>query len=295
MLLGRAVVPILCLMVHAAASVHSFSTTSSGRLSPSRETPFGRRQQQQRHSVSLGRSPSPTTIHNSLRSSLLLLQSIPRGGASSSTSTALFSQQQQLWQTLDAAWTAHPYLAASIVCGIKALLADGVAQRRQQQQHTTNYYDPRRSLAFTMYGAGYQGLVQEFIYNTLYTRWFGAATTIRVVASKVIFDAVVHNACICIPMAYVVRALVMPTTTTSRSSIPQAIRSYLHDVRYRGLLLQYYSIWIPTNILLYTFIPPHWRITCMATVSFFWMILLSRTVSTSSPAVGSPKQPRRRQ
>ena len=130
-----------------------------------------------------------------------------------------------------------------------------------------------------MYGALYQGMAQELIYNNLYTYLFGSATTPMVVFKKVLFDAIFHNALVCIPMAYAVKAFVF------QYSLTKGIKQYIDDVRHHGLLFKYYALWMPVHALLFTIVPKHWRITVMATVSFFWMIILS-TISSRAREEG---------
>jgi protein Mpv17 len=200
--------------------------------------------------------------------------SVRRGGALEATPALV---------ALDACWKAHPLAAAAVVCATKASLADLVAQRRQQRLQTaatsnatageSRKLDVRRMFSFMTYGALYQGVMQELIYNNLYTYWFGSARTAGVVAKKVLFDAFFHNALICIPMAYAVKAFVF------QYSFFTGIQQYIDDVRHHGLLLKYYAIWMPVNAMIFTIVPTHWRITVMAMVSFFWMILLS-TISS---------------
>jgi hypothetical protein len=187
---------------------------------------------------------------------------------------------------VDGLWKQHPYLAAAIVCAIKAAAADLVAQRRPQQprgpsqsgsgkssDQATAPIDAKRTLSFVLYGALYQGMVQEFIYNNLYSRMFGDRPTLAVIAAKVGFDAIFHNALICVPMAYIVKAIVF------RYSLMEGLRRYRDDVLHHGLLIKYYCIWIPVNFCVYAFIPKHFRITTMAFVSFFWMTILSTIAS----------------
>ena len=114
-----------------------------------------------------------------------------------------------------------------------------------------------------------KGVIQEFIFNHFYTYLFGTATTALVVAKKVLFNAIFHNALICIPMAYAVKAFVY------HYSVRKAIHEYMDDVRYHGLLIKNNIIWIPVNALVFTVVPPHYRITVVAIVSFFWMFILS--------------------
>ena len=198
--------------------------------------------------------------------------------ATTSAAAAAFS-------AIDALWKANTLISAALVCAIKATAADLVAQKRQQRAYadidktTSCSSNPefklsfRRTLSFAIYGALYQGMAQELIYNNLYTHMFGSGKTMDVVVMKVLFDAVFHNALICIPMAYAVKAFVF------QYSLATGIRQYIDDVKNHGLLLKYYTLWMPVNAMIFSIIPTHWRITVMAMVSFFWMIILS-TISS---------------
>lgn len=163
----------------------------------------------------------------------------------------------------------HPLAAAAVVCAVKASLADVVAQARDQESS----YVQRRTVSFAVYGSLYQGCVQELIYNNFYTWLFGSSTALSVAIKKVLFDAVFHNALVCIPMSYVVKSLIF------RYSVRLALKQYVNDVLHHGLLLKYYVLWMPVNAMIFTIVPTHWRITVMACVSFFWMIILS-TISS---------------
>lgn len=70
-------------------------------------------------------------------------------------------------------------------------------------------------------------------------------------------------------MAYAVKAFVY------HYPLRTALEEYIDDVQHRGLLVKNNAIWIPVNALCFTIVPPHFRITVMAVVSFFWMFLLS--------------------
>ena len=214
--------------------------------------------------------------HSNLIANVLAI----RRGGSGSTTTELQSTAASVAAitAIDAFWKAHPLIAAAVVCSTKACLADLVAQHRQQRKESTTAakqkkLDIRRTISFVVYGALYQGMAQELIYNNLYTYLFGSATTARVVAKKVLFDAFFHNALVCIPMAYAVKSFVF------NYSLATAIRQYIDDVVHHGLLLKYYALWMPVNAMIFTVVPTHWRISVMAVVSFFWMIILS-TISS---------------
>jgi protein Mpv17 len=197
---------------------------------------------------------------------------------------------------LDAFWKTQPYLAAGLTCGIKASAADIVAQKRQfklrdeKQQKQQDDDDERsidtetagqetdyqRNLAYLLYGVIYQGIAQEFVYNHLYPAWFGTGTSVGVVATKVLFDLLVQTTLVTLPIAYLTKALIY------RHSFREALRRYFDDIYNHGLLKKYVLLWGPVQCLTFSIVPEHLRVTFIAFVSFFWLIILSTIASRTS-------------
>jgi protein Mpv17 len=191
-----------------------------------------------------------------------------------------------------------PYTTAALMCGIKASFADWIAQKRQirgrLENNPTNTNndattttatsttgssktDQRRNVAFLLYGALYQGVAQEYIYNHLYPLYFGVGRDARVVLMKVAFDLLLQTTLITLPIAYMTKALIY------QYSFREAIRRYINDVRNHGLLIKYFSLWGPVQCITFSIIPEHYRITFIAFVSFFWLIILSTISSRIIP------------
>jgi hypothetical protein len=191
-----------------------------------------------------------------------------------------------------------PYTTAAIVCGIKASTADFIAQKRQLRQRysknnigstlttpaNTTYdnnsstrniktLDWLRNISFLIYGSMYQGIAQEYIYNHLYPIYFGTNTNIITVLLKVFFDLFIQTTIITLPIAYTIKAVIYQYT------IQEAFARYIEDIRYNGLLTKYFVLWGPIQCITFSIIPEHYRISFIATVSFFWLIILS-TISS---------------
>lgn len=182
-------------------------------------------------------------------------------------------------------WMTSPYTAAAAVCGVKASAADLVAQNRQyslrgeekEQTRKRDFLkrglDFQRNIAFLLYGAVYQGMAQEFIYNHLYPVWFGTGTTMRIVLIKVSFDLFIQTTLITLPIAYLTKSLIY------RYSFKEGIRRYFDDIKNHGLLTKYFVLWGPVQCLTFSVVPEHLRVTFIAFVSFFWLIILSTIAS----------------
>ncbi|KAL3942825.1 MAG: hypothetical protein SGBAC_003063 [Bacillariaceae sp.] len=195
----------------------------------------------------------------------------------------------QSFSGIDAFFRTSPYTAAAVVCGMKGVCADFVAQKHQAKQRRENgqdlavkmnrdgslvskvvqKIDLKRSAAFLIYGAFYQGLVLEYSYNHIYPRLFGPGADLFSVLRKVSFDMCFQSPVLTLPVAYVSKAFV------SGYSVRVAVRKYLDDVVNHKLLLKYYMVWVPVMFFAFGVVPDRFRVTFCAMVSFFWMMILS--------------------
>ena len=177
----------------------------------------------------------------------------------------------------------QPYTAAALTCGVKASAADYVAQRRHlskrdgspdeieidEEGTEQEVFEAPRNLAFLLYGAIYQGMGQELIYNHLYSAWFGSGTGPAIVAAKVAFDLLIQTTLLTLPVAYLTKAAIF------RYSFAEGLRRYWEDITTHGLLLKYFALWGPVQCLTFSVVPEQFRIGFVAAVSFFWLIILS--------------------
>ena len=133
----------------------------------------------------------------------------------------------------------------------------------------------RQNLAFFLYGGAYLGMFQEFLYNGIYPRLFGVGSGPITVIQKVAFDMLIHSPFLCLPMAYIIKALVF------QQSFMDGIKRYIHDVKSNGLLTKCWQVWCPVQFMTFTIVPTQFRITFIACVSFFWLMILSAISSKS--------------
>lgn len=215
----------------------------------------------------------------------------------------LATKMTSVVQGVDAFYQTQPFFSAFLTCGAKASAADYLAQTSQNSVAEEEVTDPDttqpilqlqskeeadaeaeadvedfqkdRNLAFIIYGGLYTGITQEYIYNTIFPMLFGTGTDLRTVATEVIFDQCIVSTTLCLPIAYLVKAIVFGYP------IQEGFRRYINDIRYNGLLFKFWSIWIPVQCLTFSVVPEHLRIVFIAFVSFFWLILLS-TISSQT-------------
>ena len=168
-------------------------------------------------------------------------------------------------EAVDVFFRTAPYVASFMTCGFKAACSDGIAQRSEN----AGSLDVRRNLAFVLYGGGYQGCFQYFVFNKVFPVIFGEGTDAMTVALKVVADQLILTPFLCLPCAYLVKALIFAYP------LREGLERYLADAR-RDLLWKYWLLWTPTQCLTFSVVPEHLRIAFIAGISFFWLIILSR-------------------
>lgn len=191
-----------------------------------------------------------------------------------STSLNTFDMGETLGD-IETFYKTAPYTAAFMTCGIKASAADFLAQFRERtsDDKTKEQVELERNVAFILYGGIYQGMAQYYIYNVLFPLWFGTGQDFLSVTTKVAFDLIVISPFLCLPIAYLTKAVIYGT------SLSDGLNKYINDLKYEGLLQSYYSIWLPVQFCTFGLVPEHLRIAFIAMVSFFWLIILS-TISS---------------
>lgn len=211
-------------------------------------------------------------------------QSLSRSPTKPNSST---TTQLQVWShalaAIDGFYQTAPYAAGALTCCFKASAADYVAQTRQSSP--MQKFQVARNVAFLLYGALYQGVAQEYIYNDCYADWFGDTNAPIVVIKKVLFDLLVQTPLVTLPMAYLTKAVIF------RHSFQEGLLRYKHDVVNHGLLTKYFKLWGPVQCLTFGVVPEHLRITFIATVSFFWLIIFSTVSGRAQPVTNTAKSP----
>ena len=85
--------------------------------------------------------------------------------------------------------------------------------------------------------------------------------------SRVLFDNFVHVPLLYFPVYFSYNALCFNKSPTT------AVINYATEGK--GILLDYYKIWLPVSTVVISVIPPHLKIATFATFDIFWMTYLS--------------------
>ena len=161
-------------------------------------------------------------------------------------------------------------------------------------------YVLRQTLSYVTYGAMGLGLGSAIMYTQIMPRLllhlFNLITTttggggggpLLSMLVQTCFDNFICAPLLWLPPAYIIKSLFFPTAryTSVRTGEfkPRAIRTnlivglqnYWSDVRTKGLLWKYWSIWLPAQMITFSsWVPTHFRSPMTAGISFLWLLVL---------------------
>ena len=228
--------------------------------------PSSVQQQQQLHQPSITYSASQRSI-------------IP-----SPTTTPKTTALQMSLSDVSDFYAQNPLQAAVLTCGVKASVADGIAQIRaladgaRSNKWQIDDLEFRRNIAYVLYGGIFIGALCHYEYDVLFPILFGTEHSLWTSLQEVLFDNFVSGPLVWLPPAYIIKAVVYDYP------LQEGLQKYINDVKNEGLLEKYWSIWIPAQGISFTVVPDHLRVVFMASVSFFWFILFSTVASGSNSA-----------
>ncbi len=206
-----------------------------------------------------------------------------------------------------------PMQSAILTCGVKASVADTIAQVKPQIEENNNKNSPitheidtpqhnefsitqelnknansidweaRRNLAYVLYGGIFVGLMSHIEYSCVFPLLFGTAKTTAITIEKVFFDNLIAAPIMWLPPAYFIKAWVYGSED-EKGILSEGLEKYLVDVKENNLLWKYWAIWFPAQSISFSVVPDHLRVAFMASISFFWFILFS-TVSSQGDNV----------
>lgn len=215
-----------------------------------------------------------------------------------------------------------PLQSAVLTCGVKASVADTIAQVKPQIEENNNNnnnnsdipsdmdshetltashltskieqptkqknridWQARRNLAYVLYGGIFVGLMSHVEYSYVFPFLFGDEKSVAILTEKVFFDNLIAAPIMWLPPAYFIKAWVYGSDDddSGKGILAEGLEKYLVDVKENNLLWQYWAIWFPAQTVSFSVVPDHLRVAFMASISFFWFILFS-TVSSQGDA-----------
>lgn len=180
-------------------------------------------------------------------------------------------------------YATYPLQSAVLTCGVKASVADGVAQIKAAAAAAASPsqeiipLELKRNVAYIIYGGIFIGLMCHMEYDYVFPQLFGNEHSIQTIVEKILFDNFISGPLLWLPPAYLIKAIIYDYP------MKEGLQKYVTDVVDNGLLIKYWTIWLPAQTISFSLVPDHLRVAFMAFISFFWFILFS-TVSAQSNA-----------
>jgi hypothetical protein len=219
-------------------------------------------------------TPSSPSLSPSLLSSSLI------GGRTTLPYTPCQSHRMTLEDVSDF-YATYPLQSAVLTCGVKASIADGIAQIKAAAAAAASPsqenipLEVKRNVAYIIYGGIFIGLMCHMEYDYVFPQMFGNDHNIQTTVEKVLFDVFISGPLLWLPPAYFIKAIIYDYP------MKEGLQKYVTDVVDNGLLIKYWQIWLPAQTISFSLVPDHLRVAFMAFISFFWFILFS-TVSADS-------------
>jgi hypothetical protein len=219
-------------------------------------------------------TPSSSSISQSLSSSSSI------GGRTTLPQTPRQSHHMTLDDVSDF-YATYPLQSAVLTCGVKASVADAVAQIKAATAAAASPHQEKiplelkRNVAYIIYGGIFIGLMCHIEYDYVFPQMFGNDHSIQSTLEKILFDVFISGPLLWLPPAYFIKAIIYDYP------MKEGLQKYVTDVVDNGLLIKYWQIWLPAQTISFSLVPDHLRVAFMAFISFFWFILFS-TVSAES-------------
>jgi len=173
---------------------------------------------------------------------------------------------------------AFPMSVAFATCWVKGSASDLVTQKVIEQKSSVDW---KRNAAFATFSGIWLGCGQHYIYNILFTRWFGSALDLKTAAKKVLADGLWHVPMLYLPFYYAFE------DTLLRSGPIAGLRRYSQE--WLSCMKPYWSMWTFFHLANFRFTPPELRIGVIACMSFVWLVVLSYVSHRTYEAEGAAK------
>ena len=161
--------------------------------------------------------------------------------------------------------TKRPYAVAFGSCAVKGVIADTISQRIVEGKQEQNW---KRTAVFAFYGGWYCGWFQHALYNVGYARLFGLDTSLKNALRKVAFDSAIHVPLVCFPVYYAYKGALYDGI-----GVQGGLKRYTQE--WQMICSNYYMVWVPANLLVFTVVPVPLRIGFIACTSLGWLTVSS--------------------
>ncbi|GLI62624.1 hypothetical protein VaNZ11_005288 [Volvox africanus] len=174
----------------------------------------------------------------------------------------------------------YPMYTGVVTTVIKTSAADLFAQKIVERREEVDW---RRHGMFVMFGFGYLGCWQYYLYNDLFVRWCKPITALvghrGSAPLKTFIDQCIHHPLLYFPCFYTLKGMV------EGRPISESMADYSEHLWDNCKAL--WMIWVPAQMVNFTVVPLHLRIPFVAGVSFAWTVVIScmrGALDTKKPA-----------
>jgi len=161
----------------------------------------------------------------------------------------------------------HPYPTSFMTCFVKGSIADIIAQIIEKRERV----DFRRTGLFALWSAAYCGSAQHYIFNVLFGRAFGQATTVRVALTKASADSFIATPLLGIPIYYACKPSIEGTGGGPIDGLAEYAAGFW-DFYWKPAM-----VWIPAHLVTFSVVPINLRIGWISFVSLGWLSFVSMT------------------
>mmetsp|Transcript_53189 Transcript_53189/g.122217 ORF Transcript_53189/g.122217 Transcript_53189/m.122217 type:complete len:187 (-) Transcript_53189:179-739(-) len=164
---------------------------------------------------------------------------------------------------LSASARRYPLAVACASTTLKTTSADVIVQTFIERREKLDY---KRTAAFTIFGCGWMGAGQYFVYCKLLEALL-PARTVSAALGKMSLDQFIHVPFVFMPIFYLTDACVQG------EGISYARQKYENEIV--ETMTANWQLWLPAQFIGFRFVPPHVRVPYVACVSFVWTMILS--------------------
>ena len=169
-------------------------------------------------------------------------------------------------------YKSYPFSCSFTTCFVKGSISDLISQLYVENKSTV---DKKRLLSFSTFSGLYLGCGQHVIYNTIFTRLFGASTSAATCLKKTAADFCVHVPFLYLPLYYSFENTMLGGTPKQGL---EKLYNYDENTKNReitNVMKQYGYIFPAVHFLNFKFTPTELRISVVASASLLWLVILS--------------------
>lgn len=163
-----------------------------------------------------------------------------------------------------------PLVSSFIVCSVKGVAADIFTQKVVERRDRV---DAKRCAVFAGFSGWYGGCAQHILYNRLMTSVLGTSTSAYNGMRKTAVDLALLPV-FSGPLLYTWQVCLL-----QRPDLDLVWNKYKEEIL--NMWMWYSGVWGPAHMLTFTVIPSHLRISWVASLSLFWLVI-SSNISNSS-------------